>query len=212
MTTLGERFAETTSIERLDATAAVAQILANGVVAVVREHQAGAAVPLIHQVVVAGGVARLPATQIETDREPAQVAAEVDLDREAAARAAKCLILTLPSWPAAQRCARTVVLSIVCSRSASPPLSARVCSSTSQTPERHQWRNCRQTMFQLPSCAGRSRPTARRCARSKECRLKLGDGRSGDARPAPSELYQDWLEHSSFFIRHPATNHYRHPA
>ncbi len=59
--------------------------------------------------------------------------------------------------PAAQRCARITVLSIICSMSASPPLSANPSSMMSNTPESAQRRNCFHTEFQLPNSGGRSR-------------------------------------------------------
>src|SRR3984957_4126570 len=62
-----------------------------------------------------------------------------------------------PFSPAAQRCARIVVLSIICNASSSPPLSASPCNRTSHTPDSHQRRNCRQIEFQLPNTSGRSR-------------------------------------------------------
>ena len=92
-----------------------------------------------------------------TDRQADDVAAEMDFAAETAARATKRLVLTPPFSPAAQRCARTVVLSIICSMSNSPPLSASACKTMSHTPERHQRRNCLCTEFQLPNSSGMSR-------------------------------------------------------
>ena len=89
----------------------------------------------------------------QTDR----IATEVDFGAEPAARTAESLGLGPPFSPAAQRCARMMVLSIICSMSRSPPLSASACKITSHTPERHQRRNCRQTEFHLPNWSGRSR-------------------------------------------------------
>ena len=100
---------------------------------------------------------RLALAQQRDDCKPLGIAAEVYLGGEATARAAERLILNPPFSPAAQRCARTVVLSIICNASASPPLSANACSTKSQTPERHQRRNCLCTEFQFPSTSGRSR-------------------------------------------------------
>jgi len=62
-----------------------------------------------------------------------------------------------PLAPVAQWCARMMVLSIICSRSALPPPSANACSSRSHRPEAVQRRNWRCTEFQLPSSGGRSR-------------------------------------------------------
>lgn len=50
-----------------------------------------------------------------------------------------------------------MVLSIIWSMSASPPLSASACNSTSQMPEVVQRRNWRWTEFHFPSSSGRSR-------------------------------------------------------
>jgi hypothetical protein len=100
---------------------------------------------------------RLASAQHDGDGKAYRVAAEMDFGGEATTRAAKCLRLVPPFSPAAQRCARLVVLSIICRASNSPPPSARACRMTSHTPERHQRRNCRQTEFQLPNVSGRSR-------------------------------------------------------
>src|ERR1700722_894994 len=62
-----------------------------------------------------------------------------------------------PFSPAAQRCVRIVVLSIICNASSSPPPSASPCNRTSHTPDWHQRRNCRQIEFQLPNTSGKSR-------------------------------------------------------
>ena len=62
-----------------------------------------------------------------------------------------------PFSPAAQRCTRIVVLSIICNPSSSPPPQAGPCNRTSHTADSHQRRNCRQIEFQLPNASGRSR-------------------------------------------------------
>ena len=62
-----------------------------------------------------------------------------------------------PLAPAAQWCARMMVLSIICRVSASPPPSARACNSKSYTLGVVQRRNCRHKEFQLPNSSGRSR-------------------------------------------------------
>ena len=100
---------------------------------------------------------RLALAQHHSDGQPYSVATEVDLGAEPAPRTAEGVTLNPPFSPAAQRCARTMVLSIICSMSRSPPLSASACRMTSHTPERHQRRYCRQTEFQLPNWSGRSR-------------------------------------------------------
>ena len=81
----------------------------------------------------------------------------MDLGGEAAAGAAKRLEVNPPFSPAAQRCARIVVLSSICKAPNSSPPSANPCNMTSHTPDWHQRRNCRQTEFQLPNASGRSR-------------------------------------------------------
>src|SRR6516162_1051033 len=139
--------------------AAIAQVLADriAVIALVGEHGAGITVALLHQLVIGGDIMCLALAQHRADGKPRGVAAEVDLGGEAAARAAERLVLNPPFSPAAQRCARTVVLSIICNASASPPLSANASNTRSHTPERHQRRNCLCTEFQFPSTSGKSR-------------------------------------------------------
>ena len=79
--------------------------------------------------------------QYNTDGKTYGVAAEMDFGGEAATRTAEGLELNPPFSPAAQRCARIVVLSIICNASSSPPLSASPCNRASQTPDSHQRRN-----------------------------------------------------------------------
>jgi hypothetical protein len=61
-------------------------------------------------------VAALAAGQIEGDRMAVEVGLQVDLGREAAARAAERLAALPPFAPAAETCARTTVLSSICTR------------------------------------------------------------------------------------------------
>ena len=138
---------------------AVADILADriAVVAAVGEQDARVAVTLIHQLGIGRAVVRFARRQGQADRQAMGVGAEVDFGREATARAPKTLAMSPPFAPAAQWCARTMVLSIMCKASVSPPLSARACSTTSHKPEVVQRRYCRWTEFQLPSSGGKSR-------------------------------------------------------
>ncbi|MXP66101.1 IS3 family transposase, partial [Roseomonas sp. M0104] len=62
----------------------------------------------------------------------------------------------LPFPPAAWWCARMLVLSIICRRSASPPPSAKASTITCHGRDAVQRRNWRNTGFQSPSSAGRA--------------------------------------------------------
>lgn len=163
----------------------VPQILAKGVtvISLVRQKCAGVAVPLFHQRGVSRDVVSFARRQDRRDRQAIGFYPEMDFRREPAARATRRLILSPPFWPAAQRCARIVVLSIICNRSASPPLSATACSISSRTPLAHQRRNCRETAFQSPN--SRADPaTARPFGKSKRYRPERGDGCPADPRQA----------------------------
>src|SRR6185312_1002755 len=122
---------------------ALAQVLADrlAVIGLVGQHHARIAVALLHQRLVHLAVVCLTLAQCYPDRQSGRVAAEVDLRGEAATRAAQGLVLDPPFCPAAQRCARTIVLSIICKASSSLQLSAKVSSMRSQMPELHQRRN-----------------------------------------------------------------------
>jgi hypothetical protein len=61
-------------------------------------------------------VAALAAGQIEGDRMAVEIGLQVDLGGEAAARAAERLAVLPPFAPAAETCARTTVLSNICTR------------------------------------------------------------------------------------------------
>src|SRR6185437_13544928 len=129
------------------------------VVAAIGEQHVRVDVMLGHQIEIGGAVVGLPGRQKETDRKTLSVGPKVDLGREAAARTAKSLVLSPPFAPAAQWCARTMVLSIICSASPPPP-SARAASIRSHSSLVVQRRNWRCTEFQLPSSSGRSRQGA----------------------------------------------------
>ena len=61
-------------------------------------------------------IARLAAGQMECERLAVEVALEMDLGREPAPRAAERLMRLPPLAPAAETCARTTVLSNICTR------------------------------------------------------------------------------------------------
>ena len=81
----------------------VADVLADGicVVAAIGEQDAGVAVAFFHQLGIGGAVVRLARRQRQADRQAIGVGAEVDLGREATARASKTLAMSPPFAPAA---------------------------------------------------------------------------------------------------------------
>ena len=127
------------------------------VISPIGQQDAGITVALIHQVGISRAVVSLAGAQDDAYGQPLGVGSEMDFGREATSRTTKSLALSPLFKPAAQWCARTMVLSIICKVSAGPPLSARASSITSQTPLAVQRRNCRCTEFHLPSSDGRSR-------------------------------------------------------
>ena len=129
------------------------------VVAAIGQQHLGIDVVLGDQVGIGGAVLRFAGRQKETDRKTLSVGPKVDFGRKPAARAAKSLVLSPPLAPAAQWCARTIVLSIICSVLPPPP-SARAASIRSHSPLAVQRRNWRCTEFQLPNSSGRSRQGA----------------------------------------------------
>ena len=100
-------------------------------------------------------VARLPGGQ--GDRQAAEVGLEVDLGREAAARAAKSLAVLPPFEPAANTCARAVVESSICTRWAVVLVAASASNMASNTPDRLSRQKRFQTAFQSPNSAGSAR-------------------------------------------------------
>ena len=80
-------------------------------------------------------VARLPGGQVEGDRQAAEVGLEVDLGREAAARAAESLAVLPPFAPAADTCARAVVESSIWTRWAVVLVAASASNMASNTPD-----------------------------------------------------------------------------
>jgi hypothetical protein len=115
-----------------------------GVVSLVGEQHAGRWAGLVHNGRIALNIGDLPAAQRDRDREAQSVAAEMDLGREATARAAKTLVLIpLFSAPAACWWARTIVESIIWTLSWPAPVSFSATSITSQIPacvQRRNWR------------------------------------------------------------------------
>lgn len=85
-----------------------------GVVSLVSEQDAGLWTGLVHDRGVAFYIGDLPAAQRDRDGEALSVAAEMDLGREATARAAKTLVL-IPFFSAPAACwwARMMVESII---------------------------------------------------------------------------------------------------
>jgi hypothetical protein len=84
------------------------------VIAAIAEQNVGIAVSLRHEVGIGGTVMRLAGRQDDADRQALTVCAKVDFGRKATMRAAKILVLRPPFAPAAQWCARMMVLSIIC--------------------------------------------------------------------------------------------------
>ncbi|MET3354329.1 UNVERIFIED_ORG: hypothetical protein ABID33_002240 [Xanthobacter viscosus] len=102
-------------------------------------------------------VAGLTTGQVEGDRPTVEVALEVDLGGEAAARAAEGLTLLPPFAPAAETRARTTVESNIWTRCAVRLSDARVSKNSSNTPAWRSRQNRFQTLFHAPNSAGSAR-------------------------------------------------------
>jgi len=102
-------------------------------------------------------VADLAARQMEVERIAVEIGLEVDFGRETAARAAERLILLPPFAPAAETCARAVVLSKNWTRCAVWLHSASDWKNASNTPDRLSRQNRFQTLFHLPKWLGSAR-------------------------------------------------------
>jgi hypothetical protein len=89
-----------------------------------------------HQIEIGTAVVSFPRCQKETDRKTLGIGPKVDLGREAIARTAKSLAQSPPFPPAAQWCARTMVLSIICTASAPPPAARAASIKVPQTARR----------------------------------------------------------------------------
>jgi len=144
-------------------------------------------VVLGHQLGIGGAVVSFAGGHKQTDRKTLSVGPKVDFGREATARAAKSLVLSPPFPPAAQWCARTMVLSIICTVSLPPP-SARAASMRSQSPLAVHRRNWRCTEFQLPSSSGRSRQGAPVRAIQKMASSVRRWSRGGRPRSGPASV------------------------
>ena len=90
-------------------------------------------------------------------RQTREINLEVDLGREAAARASERLAILPPFAPAAETCARTMVESNICTRCAVPLSAASASKKASNTPARLRRQKRFQTEFQLPNSAGSAR-------------------------------------------------------
>jgi hypothetical protein len=120
------------------------------VVAHVADQAARAGGEVLDQSREGAGLVRLAGREDQGERQAARVAAQVELGREPATGTAQRLVLLPPLAPAACWCARTVVLSSICTRSSAAPLPARAAKSASNTPRSRQRANRRQTLFHLP--------------------------------------------------------------
>ena len=114
----------------------------------------GAEVEQDRKVRAVGG---LSGGEVEGDGQAAEIGFEVDLGREAAARAAERLALLPPLAPAAEACARTMVESNICTRPAVWLVAASASNMASNTPARESRQKRFQTAFQLPNSAGSAR-------------------------------------------------------
>ena len=144
--------------DRADAAGSGGLAVGLAVVALVADNGARRDVrPEVEQDREVPAVARLPGGQVEGDRQAAEVGLEVDLGREAAARAAKSLAVLPPFEPAADTCARAVVESSICTRWAVELVAASASNMASNTPDRLSRQKRFQTAFQSPNSAGRAR-------------------------------------------------------
>ena len=94
---------------------------------------------------------------MEGERQTIEVDLEVDLGREATARAPKRLTVLPPFAPAAETCARTVVESNICTRCAVWLIPASASKKASNTPAWLKRQKRFQTEFQLPNSTGSAR-------------------------------------------------------
>ena len=128
------------------------------------------------------------------------VAAQVELGREPAPRAAQRLALLPPFAPAACWWARIVVPSSICNRSSAAPLPAKAANRASNTPRSRHRAKRRQTVFHLPYRSGMVRQRAPSRARHRipsRCRRFSCPGR-----PRPADSNGPTSSHSAF-VRSP---------
>jgi len=141
-------------------------------------------------------VAGLAAGEVEVERLAVEVALQVDLRGEAAARAAERLAPLPPLAPAAETCARTAELSNICTRCAVRLSPASAWKKASKTPVRLSRQNRFQTLFHLPNSAGSARQvtlwTVKWCRASRKRRSSrpLSPRRERAARNASSAIAQ----------------------
>jgi hypothetical protein len=102
-------------------------------------------------------VARLAGRQVESDGQAAEIGLEMDLGREAAARAAEGLAVLPPFAPAAETWARAVVESNICTRWAVSLVAASASNMASNTPAWLSRQKRFQTAFHWPKVAGSAR-------------------------------------------------------
>jgi hypothetical protein len=88
------------------------------IIAAIAEQNIRIAVALSHQVAIGSAVVSFAGRQNDADGKALAVGTKMDFGRKATARAAKTLVLSPPLAPAAQWCARMMVLSIICNVSA----------------------------------------------------------------------------------------------
>ncbi|OAF07550.1 hypothetical protein AYJ54_17685, partial [Bradyrhizobium centrolobii] len=142
----------------LDATLYKISTNSVAVVAFIAEKLSGIDVVKLHQCFVGINFVDLAASDVEGQRVAFGIGADVDLRREATARAAeRFLILIPPFTPAACWCARMMVESMACSSSAGGPRLAKVSNAASQTPDLLQRVKRMKTEFHLPYRSGMSR-------------------------------------------------------
>jgi hypothetical protein len=104
-----------------------------------------------------GAVAGLARCQVEVERIAVEIGLEVDLGREAAPGTAERLMLLPPFAPAAETCARAVVLSKNWMRCAVSLHSTRAWKNASNTPDLLRRQKRFQTLFHLPYSLGNAR-------------------------------------------------------
>jgi hypothetical protein len=95
---------------------------------------------------------------MEVERQAFEVALQVDLGAEATTRATERLALLPPFAPAAETCARMMVLSNICTRCAVRLSPARAWKKASKVPVRLGRQKRFQMLFQLPNSAGTGGP------------------------------------------------------
>jgi hypothetical protein len=94
---------------------------------------------------------------VEIEWQTREIALEVDFRAKPAAGAAESLILLPPFAPAAETCARTEVLSNICTSPAVSLHAAKAWKNASKVPLCDNRQNRFQTLFQAPNSAGSAR-------------------------------------------------------